>query len=72
MADTSAKSVTDIPDRLLTVDEVARMLNFNPRTVRQKAKRGEIPFIRLGRDIRFRPDTIREILEPGKLDRESS
>jgi len=51
---------------MLTVDEVAHILNFSPRTVRQKAKRHEIPFIRIGRDMRFHPEVIRGLLDTAK------
>ena len=58
--------IPPIPNRLLTAKEVAQILNFTPGTVRGKARRGEIPFVRIGRDIRFHPDVIRKLLESGK------
>ena len=51
-----------IPDRLLTVEEVAKILNLSPRSVRSKAHRGDIPYVRIGRDMRFHPDEIRKLL----------
>jgi excisionase family DNA binding protein len=63
---TDTNSSIPIPDRLLTVEEVAQILSFSPRKVRDKAKRGEIPSVRIGRDVRFHPDAIRELLASGK------
>ncbi len=63
---TDTNSSIPIPDRLLTVEEVAQILNFSLRAVRDKAKRGEIPSVRIGRDVRFHPDAIRKLLESGK------
>ena len=63
---TDTNSSIPIPDRLLTVEEVAQILSFSPRTVRDKAKRGEIPSVHIGRDVRFHPDVIRELLASGK------
>jgi excisionase family DNA binding protein len=43
------------PDRLLPIDEVARILRLSPRTVFRLVKRGElIPPLRIGRSIRWR------------------
>jgi excisionase family DNA binding protein len=57
--------------RLLTTDEMAKILNVNVRTVRQMVRRNDIPFIRINRwHIRFDPETIeawlksREGIEP--------
>ena len=38
---------------LLTTIEIAGYLNFKPVTIRRKAKRGEIPSIRIGNRLRF-------------------
>lgn len=59
-------TVSHIPDdRLLTANEVARILNVGDRTLREKAIAGEIPCIRLGRNVRFRPADIRKIIAEG-------
>jgi len=34
--------------RLLTIDEVARLLGLTPRSVRNKIRRGQIPALQLG------------------------
>ncbi len=38
---------------LLTTKQVARYLRLNPVTVRRKVARGEIPAVKMGRQIRF-------------------
>ncbi len=43
---------------LLTGRELARYLKLNPVTVHRKALRGEIPALRIGRQLRFDKDQI--------------
>jgi len=51
-------------DKLLTVDEVAEYLRLNRETVLRKARKGEIPAIKLGyRSYRFYKDQIDEWLK---------
>ncbi|MEA3253899.1 MAG: helix-turn-helix domain-containing protein [Chloroflexota bacterium] len=46
-------------ENLLTVDDVAGYLRLNRETVLRKARRGEIPSIKMGyRSYRFRKDQI--------------
>ena len=50
-------------DKLLTVDEVAEYLRLNRETVLRKARKGEIPAIKMGyRSYRFYKDQIDEWL----------
>lgn len=45
--------------RFLTTKEMAKILNMDPRSVRNLVERKEIPFIRVNRwHIRFDPDAI--------------
>lgn len=39
--------------RLLVAEEVAAMLRVEPATVRQWARDGTVPHVRIGRSIRF-------------------
>ena len=48
---------------LLTVEEVSQLLRLKPATVRQMAREGRLPAIRIARHIRFTPQAIRAILE---------
>ena len=43
---------------LLTCQEVAKYLKLNPATVLRKAKKGELPAIKIGRQFRFDKDHI--------------
>jgi len=48
-------------DKLLTVDEVAECLRLNRETVLRKARKGEIPAIKMGyRSYRFYKDQVDE------------
>lgn len=49
--------------RLLTVDEVARMTGWRPATIRQKVWRRELPYVKLGRSVRFRESEISHLIE---------
>jgi len=40
-------------DNLLTTEQIAKYLHLKPVTVRRKAARGEIPAIRIGKQLRF-------------------
>jgi len=48
---------------LLTVGEVARATGWKESTVRQKVWLREIEYVKLGRSIRFRAETIQEMIE---------
>jgi len=48
--------------RLLTVDDVATMLQLSPRTVRRMIAVGRLPVIRLGRAVRVHPAALAELL----------
>ena len=50
-------------ERLLTVDEVAEILQINPMTVRNKALSGEIPSYKVGRCRRFRRSELERYLD---------
>ena len=43
---------------LWTVDDVADHLKISPKTVRNKACLGQIPFVKVGVALRFRPSEI--------------
>ena len=51
-------------EELLTVDEIARYLRLNRETVLRKARKGEIPAIKIGyRSYRFYKDQIDDWLK---------
>lgn len=53
----SDKSANGIP-QLLTVDQIAEILNESTKTTRRRIKSGELPHIRLGRLVRVLPDDL--------------
>lgn len=53
------RKVRVIAERLLSVQQVADMLNVSPETVKRYARSGELDSVRLGyHTIRFRPDAV--------------
>ena len=44
--------------RVMTVDEVAQYLGVVPDTVYRKARRGEIPAVKMGKMWRFPKETL--------------
>lgn len=52
-----------IPERLLTVKEVAAMMRVSPMTVYRLVKAGEIPSYRIERQVRLSEDDVHEYLE---------
>jgi excisionase family DNA binding protein len=45
-------------EQLLTIRDVAKILQLTERSVRERVKRGTIPFMKLDGAIRFKPDEI--------------
>jgi excisionase family DNA binding protein len=43
---------------LMTVKEVAKYLKLTDLTIRRKVKTGELPYIKMGRSIRFEKSEI--------------
>ena len=48
---------------LLTVQDLSRATGWKEATIRQKVWRRELPYLKLGRNIRFRPDVVERLLE---------
>lgn len=53
--------------KLLNVKEFADALGISPKTIRQWIWMRRVPFIRVGRAIRFRTETVNEILKHGEV-----
>jgi excisionase family DNA binding protein len=60
---------TNTPERhrLLTTVEFAEALGLSPKTVRQWTWARKVPFVRVGRAIRFRPETVTEMIDRGQV-----
>jgi excisionase family DNA binding protein len=49
--------------RLLNAQDVAATLNMGLSTVYLLVERGELPSIRIGRSVRFRPEDLEKFIE---------
>ena len=54
---------TPLPVRLLTVDDVAEVLQVSPRSVRRMVADGRLPVIRLGRAVRVHPLAVATLMD---------
>ncbi len=52
---------------LMTVEQFAEAVGLRPASVRQKIWRREIEFVRIGRAIRFKPETAEEMIKAGTV-----
>jgi excisionase family DNA binding protein len=52
---------------LLTIDEVAAIMNLQPKTIRAWVGRREISFVRVGHNVRFRPEVLDELIANGEV-----
>lgn len=46
-------------EALWTIEDVARLCSVTPRTIRNWQAAGTIPYVKLGRVVRFQPHEIR-------------
>lgn len=51
-----------LPSRLLTVAQVAELLQVSPRTIRRLVAAGQLAVIRVGRAVRVHPSALAELL----------
>ena len=49
---------------LLTVNEVAKMLNLHEITVRRHIKQGRLRAVKVGRQVRIRKEDLEEFMKP--------
>jgi excisionase family DNA binding protein len=54
---------------VLNAEEAAEFLGFNPYTIREKARLGEIPGRKIGREWRFSRRRLLEWIEEGDRER---
>ena len=54
--------------RVMNVDEVARYLRVVPDTIYRKARRGEIPAVKMGKVWRFPKETLDKWLHDAALE----
>jgi excisionase family DNA binding protein len=58
--------------KLLTASELAAQLGISPRSVYLYAKQGTLPYLRIGRHLRFELETVVGALRKGSDDCQSS
>lgn len=46
------------PDTLCNLDEISRFLGVSPKTVYYWVSRHEIPYVKVGRHLRFQPSEV--------------
>jgi excisionase family DNA binding protein len=56
----------DISPLLLTPDQAATALAICPRTLWSRTVSGEIPYVRIGRSVRYSPDDLNTWIENNK------
>jgi len=60
--------MTKTPEKLLTVDEVAEILQVSPTTVYRRIQAGELPAIKLGhRQVRIKPEDLEAYIEAHRI-----
>lgn len=55
------------PPRLLTVREAADQLSLAERTIRRMIETGQLPAVRLGRNIRIRQEDVLDAVRMGLI-----
>ena len=56
------------PDRPLTVPEAAALLGVSERFIRHLVAERRIPYIKLGRLLRFDPEDLAAFIEAGRVE----
>ena len=65
LAKSEAFAAAPCPDALLTVPQVARLLNVSEARTRELARQNLLPVVRLGRQLRFDPDALEAWIADG-------
>ena len=58
-------ATTEIPNRPLTVFELADLLQYHPESLRRAIRQGRIRTILVGRQHRVPPEVVQQILTEG-------
>jgi excisionase family DNA binding protein len=67
------RGMTDISTvpRLLTIDQLAECLGITVRHVRRLVAERRVPYVKVGRLVRFDPDSIKEWLDRARREADS-
>jgi excisionase family DNA binding protein len=64
-SDGAARTINELPWKLLTILEVAVMLNLSPHTIRKFVRKGTLKPIRICRRVLFHPDEVARLVGGG-------
>lgn len=64
--------IENLTKEFYTTEEIAKILQVAPITIRRMAKRGEISFYLIGKQQRFNRDDLIKFLESKKVNAEES
>jgi excisionase family DNA binding protein len=53
---------------LLTIREVSEVLGLHPNTIRNLMERGELPFIKIGKSLRFHTEDVQAFIERARVE----
>lgn len=56
-----------MPNRLMTISEVAAIMRLTPRTVARIAEEIKASYHRIGSSVRFAPEEVKKILHESRL-----
>jgi excisionase family DNA binding protein len=59
--------VDTLRKRLLTVEEFAFATGAKPATVRQRMWRRDLPYVKVGRNVRLKAELVDELIERGTI-----
>ena len=62
-----AMTQVSVSDDLLTVNEVAEKLKISPHTVRYWVQERKVPFMKIGKRLRFDPQELAQWLETKRV-----
>jgi len=54
-------------NKLMNTKEFAAAIGLKPATIRQQVWRRQVEFVRVGRAIRFKPETAQKIIQRGTV-----
>lgn len=60
-------NINPVRKGLLNVQEFAEAVGIQPSTVRQWVWRRQVEFVRIGRAVRFKPETANKLIERGTV-----
>jgi excisionase family DNA binding protein len=57
----------ELPQQLLRVTDVARCLNLSRSCIYQIMDRGALPYVKIGKSRRVRPEDVARLIEQGTV-----